>query len=318
VTPCAVGSLPGLLLNQYSMDIFQGHLRVATTIQSFWTTDASSGQPVWQFTTENQIVILEIPTITSSKTGEPAVFSEVGRIPHLGREREIFTAVRFFDNVAYAVTFERTDPFYVLDLSDPKNPTILGELNVTGFSQYLHSINDNNTLLVAVGQEADEETGRLLGVQITLFDATDPSDPKDLDRYVAEQDPDTHSSSSVEFDYQAFRYVELIGQEEMGLLIIPLYIHSWEGPEKNFDGFVVYDISRHGGITPRFNITHAAGNDFYGCYYWASLAERSLILNGTVTTLKGHSLVSTDLDTGETLWVLDLLGPVDPNDCMNW
>eukprot|EP00540_Astrosyne_radiata_P006731 CAMPEP_0116865808 /NCGR_PEP_ID=MMETSP0418-20121206/25667_1 /TAXON_ID=1158023 /ORGANISM="Astrosyne radiata, Strain 13vi08-1A" /LENGTH=800 /DNA_ID=CAMNT_0004501349 /DNA_START=1054 /DNA_END=3456 /DNA_ORIENTATION=+ len=326
--PGAVGSLPGYLLNQYSMDIFDGHLRVATTIQSFWTVPESipaTGEtepmpvdndemailPIQEWITQNQVVILKIPTLSGN---EPAEFDEVGRIPDLGKEGEVFTAVRFFDQIAYVVTFERTDPFYVLNLTDPVNPGVLGELNITGFSSYLHSMNANNTLLLAVGQEADEN-GRQLGVQITLFDATDPTNPVDLDRYVAEQDLDTWSSSSVEFDFKAFRYLEL--GVEVGILILPLYINSWNDPSKNFDGFVVYDISRQ-GISQRFNITHARGNEFYGCYYWARLPERSLVFNGNVTTLKGHSVLSTDLDTGELSWELELLKPENPQDCVYW
>eukprot|EP00540_Astrosyne_radiata_P006586 CAMPEP_0116850134 /NCGR_PEP_ID=MMETSP0418-20121206/15987_1 /TAXON_ID=1158023 /ORGANISM="Astrosyne radiata, Strain 13vi08-1A" /LENGTH=852 /DNA_ID=CAMNT_0004481989 /DNA_START=64 /DNA_END=2622 /DNA_ORIENTATION=+ len=326
--PGAVGSLPGYLLNQYSMDIFDGHLRVATTIQSFWTVPESipaTGEtepmpvdndemailPIQEWITQNQVVILKIPTLSGN---EPAEFDEVGRIPDLGKEGEVFTAVRFFDQIAYVVTFERTDPFYVLNLTDPVNPGVLGELNITGFSSYLHSMNANNTLLLAVGQEADEN-GRQLGVQITLFDATDPTNPVDLDRYVAEQDLDTWSSSSVEFDFKAFRYLEL--GVEVGILILPLYINSWNDPSKNFDGFVVYDISRQ-GISQRFNITHARGNEFYGCYYWARLPERSLVFNGNVTTLKGHSVLSTDLDSGEERWKLDLLKPADSNYCHFW
>jgi len=71
--------------------------------------------------------------------------------------------VRFFDNISYVVTFERTDPFYVLDLSDPLDPKILGELEIPGFSQFMHPIKEDNSMLITVGQAADEN-GRVLGL----------------------------------------------------------------------------------------------------------------------------------------------------------
>merc|ERR1712107_180461 len=115
---------------------------------------------------------------------------EVSRVDNLGKPGEVFTAVRFFNKLAYVVTFQRTDPFYVLDLEDPLNPVAKGELNITGFSSYLHSINDDDTLLLGVGQEADEE-GRILGVQISVFDASDPTNPRILHRHTVEEDKDT-------------------------------------------------------------------------------------------------------------------------------
>ena len=78
----------------------------------------------------------------------------------------------------------------------PTSPKVVGELNVTGFSAYLHPINDDNSLLLAVGQEANTE-GRILGVQVTLFDASDPTKPTALHRYTVEQDEKVWSSSSV-------------------------------------------------------------------------------------------------------------------------
>ena len=316
-TPTAIGSTPGFLLNQYSLDIFDGHLRVATSIQSFWTVSEETNNedfffPIWRQITQNQVIVLKIPGLTDD--GEAGLFEETGRIPDLGKEFELFTAVRFFDKVAYAVTFQRTDPFYVLNLTDPTNPMELGELSITGFSSYLHSVNRDNTMLVAVGQEADAN-GRVLGAQVTLFDARDPTNPRDVQRYQIENDPNAWSSSSVEWDYKAFRWLSL--GDSVGLVILPLYVRTWRNRNENFDGFLVLDVSPS-GISQRFNITHAQGEDFFGCYYWASLTQRSLVFNGNVTTLKGHSVLSTDLDTGTTTWELELMKPVNRNECVYW
>ena len=109
----------------------------------------------------------------------------------LGKPDEVFTAVRFFDNVAYAVTFLRRDPLYVLDLQDPSNPAIKGELDISGWSNYLHPINKENTLILAIGEEADDN-GIPLGIQISIYDMTNTSDPRVAQRYVTENDTETY------------------------------------------------------------------------------------------------------------------------------
>jgi hypothetical protein len=122
------------------------------------------------------------------------------------------------------------------------------------------SINANDTLLVAVGQEADAD-GRILGVQVTLFDATNASNPIQLQRAVVEQQPD----------------VVVIQLRSVGLQVLPLVVAwrwSWysdhplqvvafnsNDPTGNFDGFILYDVSRT-GISQRMNITHVASQDF--------------------------------------------------------
>lgn len=321
--PAFIGSLPGYIQNQYALSIFEGHLRVATTIDAFW--------PIWiavepdiaidEFDVvepmiwprpepiiKNQVIILKIPT-TSGENLE-----EVARIPDLGEEGERITAIRYFGPIGYTVTFRQTDPFYVLQL-DPQDAKELGELKVTGFASYLHSINSNNSLLVGVGQEADED-GRILGLQVSLVDATNQSDPQLLHRRSVEEDTDAWSSSDVSFDFKAFRWLPL--GVEVGLVIIPVRIESWSQSDVgNYDGFYVFDVSRD-GIEFRLNISHVDSADFYGCYSQSQLPQRSLVFNGNVTTLKGHSVLSTDLDSGERRWRLELPKPSDPMYCYYW
>ena len=213
------------------------------------------------------------------------------------------------------MTFLQTDPFYVLDLN-PAGAKVLGELQISGFSSYIQSINADDTLLVAVGQEADAD-GRILGVQVTLFDGTNPAKPIQLQRAVVEQESDVWSSSSVQWDFKSFRWLSL--GDGVGILIIPLQVVAFNSNAQtgNFDGFFLYDVSRS-GISQRMNITHVASQDFYGCYYHASLPERSFVFNGNVTTMKGHSVISTDLDSGKRRWKLDMPKPTDTNQCVFW
>ena len=111
----------------------------------------------------------------------------------------------------YVVTFRETDPLYALDLSDPSNPQALGELKITGFSSYLHPVAEN--LLLGVGQEADE-TGRREGLQLSLFDTSDPSQPQRIDQWLLSEHLDLSREkakqagfdgrSPVEDDHRAF------------------------------------------------------------------------------------------------------------------
>jgi hypothetical protein len=90
-------------------------------------------------------------------------------------------------------------------------------------------------MILAVGQEADDDDdGNVLGLQITLFDATDPVNPVDIDRFVVETDKEQCSSSSVEWDESSFRYLSL--DDNRGRLIIPMTINSWNDYGNNFDG----------------------------------------------------------------------------------
>jgi hypothetical protein len=206
---------------------------------------------------------------------------------------------------------------YAISL-DPTNPQVLGALDITGFSTYLHSTNVNNTLLVGLGFEATEE-GATVGLQVTLFDATDPANLKALYRANVEKDmnanSDSWSWSDATFDYLAFRYVSL--GVEVGLVIIPVTISS-NDPSQNFDGYVVYDVSRANGISLRMIVPHEEGDGFYGCFYNAYLVSRSFVFDGALTTTKGHNVISTDLDTGARRWDLEMLKPSNESYCVVW
>lgn len=259
--------------------------------------------------TENYMIVLKLEGDNS-----PGLMSEKGRV-QIGEANERITAVRFFDNVAYAVTFERTDPFYVLDMSVP---AVLGELKLPGFSSYLHSMNEDNSLLLAVGQDATDD-GTVTGLQVTVFDATNPAFPIALVSHTFENDPSASSSSSVEWDYHSFRYIA-------GKLIIPLeiwYYQTWnevtqelmplpDGAE-NFQGFAVLDISTT-SITEQYRISHlkAEGSCSYCNGY---VPQRSFVYSGDLMTVRDNLVVSTVLNTGEEVWRLPLSVEGEPAEC---
>mmetsp|Transcript_8922 Transcript_8922/g.12689 ORF Transcript_8922/g.12689 Transcript_8922/m.12689 type:complete len:281 (+) Transcript_8922:977-1819(+) len=256
------------------------------------------------------LLIEEVPPMTENYVSvlklEDGLWDIVGQTDSLGKEGETITAVRFFQKIAYVVTFRQTDPFYVIDLSNPEEETIpvLGELNITGFSQYMHPLNADATMLLALGQEADD-TGRVLGLSLTIFNATNPTEPTALHRLVVENRTDAHSSSSAQWDHKAFRYFDVPGLVDAdGYTIIPL--STWAS-DIHFDGYKVYEISIDNGITEKHTIKHVQDEGFYYCYSRSILPERSFVFNGDVMTLKRHSVRLTDLGSGEAKNEIDLV-----------
>ena len=146
--PVAVGEVPGRLLNQFSMDEYKGYLRVATT-----------------FGDENDLYVLD------------ESLNIVGSITGFGKTERIY-AVRFIADRGYIVTFRQIDPFFVIDLSDPRKPEIKGELKIPGFSSYLHPITDH--LILGIGREEGY-------VKISLFDVSDAENPEEVDKFVLKE-----------------------------------------------------------------------------------------------------------------------------------
>lgn len=282
--PFSYAEIPGQPLNQYSVDLYQGHLRVVTT-EFFWNDITSS--------TTNKIFVLKVPD-----PGESPAMLLTGETDHVGKPNEQVMSVRFMESKGYIVTFERKDPLYVFDLSNPSDPKKVGELEVPGFSSYLHPIEiEGIKLMLGVGSNVNETTGWESGLKISLFDVSDPMKLKELAVFV-----DEGASSSGSWDFKSFRYLPLSQK-----LILPKSEYTWT-ETGNFDGFVVYDIALD-SIEPRFNIQHASSYDMYsGCWYSAYLPPRSLVFQSKLTTILSHSVISTDLFTGNKMWNLTLKG----------
>lgn len=143
---------PGYPLNQFSLDEYQDTFRVATT----------NGSGIVQTETQSSIYIYD------------EAMKLLGKVSGLGKGEKIYST-RFIDNQAYVVTFRTTDPFYVVDLSNPKNPLVVGELKIPGFSSYLHPLGEN--LILGLGREDNQ-------VKLSLFDVDDPKNPLELDKYI--------------------------------------------------------------------------------------------------------------------------------------
>jgi uncharacterized secreted protein with C-terminal beta-propeller domain len=171
------GRVPGRLLNQFSMDEHAGVLRVAVTEGSPWSEAAQS---------QSSVRTLELVD---------GALVERGAVAGLGAGETIHS-VRFLGDLGYVVTFRQTDPLYVVDLRDPAAPRVAGELKIPGYSAYLHPVADG--FLLGVGQDADE-SGAVLGSQVSLFDVRDPAAPARVAQALLGR-----GSSAVEWDHHAF------------------------------------------------------------------------------------------------------------------
>lgn len=269
----ASGSVDGYLLNQFAMSEHGGHLRVAVT----------EGQ--WSEQSASSVVVL-------SRRDDR--LTEVGRVGDLGRGERIY-AVRFLGDTGYVVTFRQVDPLYVIDLSDPTAPRQLGELKIPGYSAYLHPVGEG--LLLGVGQDATDE-GRALGSQISLFDVSDPADP----RRVATIQMGDGTNSEVEYDHRAF----LVWQ---GLAVVPYMSYRWDTDEGEslWAGAIAVDLDAEApGLTERGRITHTDQGDAgqvspQSARWWdvnyGSQIRRSIVIDDTLLTVSARGLLASDLAT---------------------
>ncbi|PLX25877.1 hypothetical protein C0580_01245 [Candidatus Parcubacteria bacterium] len=155
----ANGVVPGTPLNQFSLDEYDNNLRIATTIGRGWFGFGRLDESA------NDVYVLD------------KNLKVKGSILDLGLTEEIYSA-RFIGDRGYLVTFRRTDPFYVLDLSQANNPQMTGELKIPGYSSYLHPISDEKVL--GIGEEDNQ-------VKISYFDVSDPSSPQEIDKYILDE-----------------------------------------------------------------------------------------------------------------------------------
>ncbi|MDY3918304.1 MAG: beta-propeller domain-containing protein [Candidatus Limivivens sp.] len=198
ITPRAAGAVKGYLNNSFSMNEWNGYLRVVTT---------QTGEK-----TRNALYVLN------------ENLKVCGQITDLA-EGETIRSARFFGDTGYFVTYRNMDPLFSVDLSDPENPVILGELKITGFSAYLHFYGKER--LLGIGYETDPDTGATKGIKLSMFDISDPSDVKEVSKYVIQDayscdgmynykailaDPDKNLIGlAVDTNYLVFSYEETEG-----------------------------------------------------------------------------------------------------------
>ncbi len=284
----ASGEVPGYVLNQFSMDEYNGYFRIATTTDNFgWRTFAEEA------TSKNNVYVLDMN------------LNVVGKLEDLAPGEQIYSA-RFMGDRCYVVTFRNIDPLFVIDLSDHTAPKVLGQLKITGYSGYLHPYDENH--IIGIGKEtvyeAKEDFAWYQGMKISLFDVSDVSNPVELAKY---EIGDRGTDSPILYDHKA-----LLFDRARNLLVIPVMeakidpsqydeeIPSWAHGEPVWQGAYVFDISLD-GIELRGRITHMDDNAdlLKRGYYFRSdySVQRSLYIENVLYTISSMKVKMNNLET---------------------
>ena len=200
----ASGEVPGYLLNQFSLSEAGGYLRVAST-----------SRPIWWGSEPPNALSQSYVTVLQPENG---VLVPVGQVSGLGQGEQIYS-VRFDGNTGYVVTYQQVDPLYTIDLSDPTAPKVVGQLDLQGYSAYLHPLGGG--LLLGVGEDVSTTTNEPTGAQIELFDVSNPASPQLL----AKTSLGSGSSTQVTYDHHAFLW-----WPGTNLAVLPVQIYGYVTP----------------------------------------------------------------------------------------
>ncbi len=171
----ATGEVEGTLENQFYIDEHNGYFRFVTTVNTIETKKSSFDN------TDDMVVVYEVDNTYARLTVLDSELKTVGEIKDLAKGERVYS-VRFMGDIAYFVTFRQTDPLFSVDLSDPENPKVLGELKIPGFSEYMYPYGDG--LLLGFGMDANEQTGRTTYLKLSMFDVTNPANVTEDDKTV--------------------------------------------------------------------------------------------------------------------------------------
>ncbi len=252
---------PGHLLNQFSLDEYNNTLRVALTLNAEYNVYREK-KPM-----QNMVYTFD------------SNMDKLGSITNIAPEERIYST-RFIGNRLYMVTFRRVDPFFVIDLSHPSNPKILGKLKIPGYSTYLHPY-DNETI-IGIGKQTDQNGRQTSGLKISLFNVSDISSPKLLAEYVSK---DKYSHSNALYEHKAFLF-----SRKKHLLVIPVYNYVYRDEENSYNGAFVFYIDKN-NITLRALIDHSDQN-----HYYSPAVERSLYIDNLLYTKSQNLLRINNLE----------------------
>jgi len=253
----ARGDVKGWLLNQFSLDEKEPFLRIATT-NNWWSTPDT--------VMANSVFILD------------SNLDVVGSLTDIAPTERIYSA-RFVGDTLYLVTFRQIDPLFVVDLRDPTNPRIVGELEMPGFSSYLHPVDATHVL--GIGSESNN-------IKVSLYDVTDPTAPVEQSKYVL--DGYVYSSSDAQYDHRAVLF-----DLDKNLLVIPLSATSRTTGDIGWvssyvAGALVLDVSVEKGVSFRGIIEHKSDTQYSYEYVFRSLYIGDYLYTTSYTIVKASAL----------------------------
>ena len=293
----AKGEVPGTLLNQFSMDEHNGHFRVATTTGEAWRDD--------EFTSRNNLFILNSSLVIT------------GKIEDIAPGERIYS-VRFMGDKGYMVTFKTVDPLFVLDLKDPANPSILGELKIPGYSDYLHPYDENHIIgfgMDTIEAQITDEKGNVfgttvyqMGMKIALFDVSDVNDPKEK---FSMSIGDRGTYSELLYNHKALVY-----SKEMNLMAFPVNVvrapagKPLEYGTLTFQGMQLYRIDPDNGFTLLAQFSHLTEQELKDAYTrgydYMKTVERGLYIDDVFYTVSKGYITANSLETFAQIGTLKL------------
>ncbi|WP_437855551.1 beta-propeller domain-containing protein [Sorangium sp. So ce363] len=264
----ASGSVPGHIINQFSLDEHNGKLRVSTTSQV-------PAEPRW--TTSNNVFVLE---------AQGTDLEKIGAVTDLA-PGETIQSTRFVGDRGYVVTFRRVDPLFVIDLADPASPSVAGELKIPGFSEYMHPLDDGH--LLTIGRDGEED-GTVTGLALQIFDVTNASAPALLHKEALDGAEYMHSEA--EYNHKAFTYYG-----ELGVLAFPLV--SFDGQTGAMSSTLeLFNVDIEDGFSRLGAVDHSG---FFssvpsGCTYGGAAVQRGLFIEDYVYSYSQGGVLVNALD----------------------
>ena len=261
----AQGSVSGYVLNQFSMDEYNGFFRIATT--RGWGSDAV-----------NYLHVLDMS------------LDIVGTLSNIAPSERIYAA-RFMGDKCYLVTFRQIDPFYVIDLSNPNEPKILGYLKIPGFSGYLHPYDENH--VIGIGKDGNN-------VKLSLFNVTDVNAPTEtVPSYVVQAQ---WSDSTVLTDHKAFLFDK--AKQLLALPISKTWFDASSDGYKNWQGAYVFDLSLTGGFVLRGNVTNIENSTYsYNSNYYV---KRTLYIDNILYSVSDKKVKMNSLEDLQLIKEIEL------------
>jgi hypothetical protein len=258
------GTVPGTLIGQYAMSEYDGYLRVATTVGEP-TPAPVDGEPALAQLSDNMVSVLQ---------PESGALVTVGALRGLGEGEKIYS-VRFIGDLGYVVTYNQTDPLYVLDLSNPQQPALAGQVSLSGYSSLLQPLGTG--LLLGVGQAVDQQL-RTQGLQVEVFDVANPAQPS----LVSRQELGNGAGSAAENDPHA-----LLWWPQSNLLVMPVDDYSGSGPSSAAD---VWSVSLSGALDQVGSLSQpGSSQDGY------PEIERAVVVGSNIYTLSEQGVMVNDM-----------------------
>eukprot|EP01122_Echinamoeba_exundans_P015144 TRINITY_DN7064_c0_g1_i1.p1 TRINITY_DN7064_c0_g1~~TRINITY_DN7064_c0_g1_i1.p1 ORF type:complete len:701 (-),score=150.58 TRINITY_DN7064_c0_g1_i1:17-2119(-) len=290
----SIGQIEGVVLNQFSLDEHEGNVRVATTRYG------TGWRPF-----DNAMWVLH------------SNMSVLGRRDGIAPGEKIYS-VRFSGSKAYMVTFVQTDPLFVLNLADPTQPLVEGELKVPGVSDYLHVASIERGILIGAGRDQVPGSIQLTGVKLSTFDVLNVKQPLEISSYsVLPRTNEEYIYSGVGSDHKVFLYAP----DPRNFVCLPIIITNYANPEQSFTGSLVVAVSSDWKLSERGRISHfdprysPEGPLRYYKYSEGFRIRRQLYINDLLYTVSNNVIEShrlSDLSKSMRMIVAQRNITIDP------